>query len=99
VVVAWILEAMAPTTNALSAQAVRSRHDKKIELIYASLCESFGKFDKNAPVGRILDFFKRDDEPQTLNDVEVDLILQQQLPQFIDGIGIFRVHDEGSRSE
>jgi hypothetical protein len=83
----------------LSAQAVKSRYDEKIAPTRASFCKSFGQFDENAPVGRILDFFKRDDEPQTLNDGQVDVIIQKQLPQFITGIGIFRGHNESSRGE
>jgi hypothetical protein len=65
-----------------------------------SLSKPLGQFDEHAPVGRILDFSERDDEPQTFSDGQIDLIVQKQLSQDITGrIGIVRVHDEGSRSE
>jgi len=65
-----------------------------------SLSKPFGQFDEYAPVGRILDFSERNDEPQTFGDGQIDLIVQKQLLQDITGrIGIVRVHNEGSRSE
>jgi len=48
-------------------------------LSHPSLCKSFGQFDEYAPIGRILDFPKCKDEPQTLNDRQVDLIILKQL--------------------
>jgi hypothetical protein len=44
-----------------------------------SLCKSLGQFDEDASIGWILDFFKRDDETQPLNDGQVDLIVLKQL--------------------
>jgi len=44
-----------------------------------SLCKSLGQFDQGAPVGRILDFLERDDEAQSLDDGQVDLIVLKQL--------------------
>jgi hypothetical protein len=65
-----------------------------------SLSKPFGQFDEHAPVGRILDFFECNHEPQTFGDGQIDLIVQKQLSQDITGrIGIVRVHNEGSRSE
>jgi hypothetical protein len=55
--------------------------------------ETLGKFNQNAPIGRILDFSEGDDEPQPFDDIQVDLILAKQLQQFIPGvIGIVDVH-------
>jgi hypothetical protein len=65
-----------------------------------SLSKPFGQFDEHAPVGRILDFSERNDEPQTFGDGQIDLIVQKQLSQDITGrIGIVRVHNEDSGSE
>jgi len=44
-----------------------------------SFCKSLGQFDEVAPIGWILDFSKRDDEAQPLNDGQVDLIVLKQL--------------------
>lgn len=57
------------------------------------LCETFGEFNQNAPIGRILDFSEGDNETQPFNNIQVDLILAKQLQQFIPGvIGIVDVH-------
>lgn len=57
------------------------------------LCEALGEFDQNAPIGRILDLSEGDDEPQSFDNVEVDLIFAKQLQQSIPGlIGIVDVH-------
>jgi hypothetical protein len=65
-----------------------------------SLSKPFGQLDEHAPIGRILDFSESNDEPQTLGDGQIDLIVEKQLSQGITGrIGIVRVHNEGSGSE
>jgi hypothetical protein len=57
------------------------------------LCETLGEFNQNTPIGRILDFSEGDDQPQSFDDVQVDLIVAKQLQQFIPGvIGIVDVH-------
>lgn len=57
------------------------------------LCETLGEFDQNAPIGWILDFSEGYDEPQSFDDVQVDLIVAKQLQQLIPGvIGIVDVH-------
>jgi hypothetical protein len=58
-----------------------------------SLREPFGQFDQDAPIGRIIDLLERDDKPQTFDDVQIDLVVPEQLPQFIAGmIGIVDAH-------
>jgi hypothetical protein len=42
------------------------------------LCKPFGEFDEDAPIGLILDFPECDDEPQTFDDVQIDLIIPNQ---------------------
>jgi hypothetical protein len=44
----------------------------------ALVCKPFGEFDEDAPIGRIFDFSECDDEPQTFDDVEIDLIIPNQ---------------------
>jgi len=62
-----------------------------------SLCKPFGEFDEQAPVGRGFDFSQCNDETQTLNDVQIDLIILKQLQQLITGmIGVVRAHGKGS---
>jgi hypothetical protein len=62
--------------------------------------KSFGEFDEDAPVGRILDFPEGNDEPQPLDNVQIDLIILKQLQQFVAGmIGIVNVHRKSSRNE
>jgi hypothetical protein len=39
--------------------------------------ETLGKFDQNAPIGRILDFSEGDDEPQPFDNIEVDFIVAE----------------------
>jgi hypothetical protein len=57
--------------------------------------KSLGEFDEGAPVGRILDLSKGDDESQPFDNIQVDLIIPKQLQQFVAGvIGIFDVHSE-----
>jgi len=56
-------------------------------------CQALGEFDQDAPIGRILDLSESDDETQSLDDVQVDLIFAKQLQQSIPGlIGIINVH-------
>ncbi len=43
------------------------------------LRETLGQFDQDAPIGRIPDFSKSDDESQALDDVQVDLVVAKQL--------------------
>jgi hypothetical protein len=38
----------------------------------------FGEFEEDTPVGRILDFPECNDEPQTLDDTQIDLIIANQ---------------------
>jgi len=44
-----------------------------------SLCKPFGELDEWAPVGRCLDFSPCNDETQTLNNVQIGLIILKQL--------------------
>ena len=44
-----------------------------------SLCKSLGQFDQDPPIGWILDLLERDDEAQSLDDGQVDLIVPKQL--------------------
>ncbi len=58
-----------------------------------SLSKALGELDEHAPVGRILDFVECDDEAQTFNDVQIDLIFPKQPQQFLIGrVGTVRVH-------
>jgi len=60
----------------------------------------FGKFDEDAPVAWIFDFPEGDDEPQSFENIQIDLIILEQLQQFVAGkIGIFNVHRRNSLSE
>jgi hypothetical protein len=43
------------------------------------LCKPFCKFNEYAPVGRYLDLSQCNDETQTLNDVQINLIISKQL--------------------
>jgi len=63
-----------------------------------NLCgETLGKFDQNAPIGRILDFSEGDDEPQPFDNIQVDFIVAEQLQKLVPGvIGIVDVHRSGS---
>ncbi len=63
-------------------------------------CKSLGEFDEGPAVAGILDFPERDDKPQPFDNIQVDLIIPEQLQQFVARmIGIFTVHNESSRSE
>lgn len=42
-------------------------------------CEAFGQLHQQAPVARILDFLECNDEPQTLNHSQIDLMIPKQL--------------------
>jgi hypothetical protein len=65
-----------------------------------SPCKSLGQFDEQASIGRILDFLKCNDQAQTLDNAQIDLMILKQPQQFIAGmIGIVRAHSKGSRSE
>ena len=65
-----------------------------------SLCKPFGQFDEHAPIRRILDFSKGNDQPQILNHAQIDLIIPKYLQQFITGIiGIVGAHGKSSRGE
>ena len=62
-------------------------------LLRRLFCEPFGELDQNASIGRILDFSEGDDETQSFDDVQVDLVLAKQLQQFVPGvIGIINGH-------
>ena len=78
-------------------------HGQEFERAFARrplLRKPFGEFDENAPVGRILDFPKGDDEPQPFDNIQIDLTIPKQLHQFVAGkIGIFNVHSKSSRRE
>jgi len=39
-----------------------------------SFAQSFSELDEHAPVGHILDLVEGDNQPQTFDDAEVDLI-------------------------
>jgi hypothetical protein len=55
--------------------------------------KTLGKFDQNAPIGRILDFSEGDDEPQPFDNIQVDFIFAKQLQKLVPGvIGIVDVH-------
>lgn len=43
--------------------------------------QAFGEFDQNAPIGRFFNFVERNDEPQTLDDVQIQLMFVQQAQQ------------------
>jgi hypothetical protein len=43
------------------------------------LCKPFCKFNEYAPVGSYLDLSQCNDETQTLNDVQINLIISKQL--------------------
>jgi len=63
-------------------------------------CKSFGEFNEGTAVAGILDFPEGDNEPQPFDNIQVDLIIPEQLQQFVArSIGIFNVHSESSRSE
>ena len=65
-----------------SRQAAESRYDRKFEFIATSQRlprKSFGEFNQDAPVARIPDFPKGDDEPQPFDNIQVDLIIPEQL--------------------
>jgi len=64
------------------------------------LCKPFGEFDEDTPIGRVLDFSKCDDQPQTFDDVQIDVIIPNQPPQFVTRtIEMFCTHRNSSRSE
>jgi hypothetical protein len=48
-----------------------------------SLRQSFGELDQETTVGRILDPVEGDDEPQTFNHVQIELILAEQAQQLL----------------
>jgi hypothetical protein len=43
----------------------------------SSLCEPLGKLDQRAPVGRVRYLVECNDEPQTFNDAQIDLIFPE----------------------
>jgi hypothetical protein len=51
----------------------------KLHMSQRLLCKPFCKFNEYAPVGRHLDLSQGNDETQTLNDVQIDLIISKQL--------------------
>jgi hypothetical protein len=61
--------------------------------------KSFGEFDEDAPVGRILDFPEGNDEPQPLDNVQIDLIILKQLQQFVAGMIGINAHRKSSINE
>ena len=74
-----------------------SEKNRRFHLRQRSLCKPFGEFDEQAPVGRGFDLSQCNDETQTLNDVQIDLIILKQLQQLITGmIGVIRAHGKGS---
>jgi hypothetical protein len=74
---------------------IKPRRSPKNE-ISASLYlfgETLGEFNQNAPIGRVLDFSKGNDEPQPFDNIQVDFIVAKQLQQLVPGvIGIVDVH-------
>jgi len=48
-----------------------------------SLRQSFGKLDQQTAVGGVLDPVEGDDEPQSFDHVQVDLIFAEQPQQFL----------------
>ena len=45
--------------------------------------QTLGEFDQNAPVGRVPDFSEGDDEPQPLDNIQVDFIVARApIPKF-----------------
>jgi hypothetical protein len=52
---------------------------ESMALRHQSPCEPFGEFDDGAPIGGVLDVSKGNDEPQTFDDVQIDLIVAKQL--------------------
>ncbi len=78
-----------------SEQAAKSRYELKMETIAWNqplASKPFGQLNEHTPIGRVADFFECRDEPQTLGDGEIDLIVQKQLAQDISG-GIVLVQD------
>jgi hypothetical protein len=62
--------------------------------------QALGEFNQNASIRRIADFPERNDEPQPLDDIQIDLIVPEQLQQFVPGvIGIVDVHHASSGRE
>jgi hypothetical protein len=56
-------------------------------------CETLGELDQDTPIGRILDLSEGDDETQSFDNIQVDLVLAKQLQQSIAGvIGIVDGH-------
>ena len=90
-----------------SGPARKSRHQREIRQAepfsharQRLFRESFGQFDEDAPVARVLDFSKGNDKPQPFDDVWIDLIVPKKLQQFVAGvIGILSFHRESSRRE
>ena len=77
----------------LAAVKTRRSPENEISAGQGLFGETLGEFDQDAPIGRVLDFSKGDDEPQTFDDIQVDFIVAKQLQQFVPGvIGIFDVH-------
>jgi hypothetical protein len=55
--------------------------------------QPLGELDEHAPVRHILDLVESNNQPQTFDDVEIDLIFAKQPQQFVTGqIGIVRAH-------
>ncbi len=64
----------------MSEQAAKSRYEPGMQTVARtrpSLSKPFGQLDEQPPVGRVADFFKRRDQPQTLGDGEIDLIVRR----------------------
>jgi hypothetical protein len=68
--------------------------------IASSPCEPLGKLDQRAPVGRVRYLVECNDEPQTFNDAQIDLIFPEQPQQpFAGRFGIVCAHIKSSRNE
>jgi hypothetical protein len=64
------------------------------------LGQSLGELDHNTPIRGVLDFPEGHDEPQSLDNIEVDFIVPKQLKQFVAGlIGMISAHGASSRRE
>jgi hypothetical protein len=78
------------------------RYEGKIDLPPKAALpgQSFGQLDQGASIRRIPQFFEGNDQPQTLNHAQIDVMFLEQLPQFIAVmIGTVRIHNERSGSE
>ena len=80
---------------------MRLRHDRRTTASKPqSSSKPLGQFDHHAPIGLVLDFSERNDEPQTITGKWIDLDVLKHLPQFIIELaGIVGVHNESSRGK